>query len=446
MKENNKNNDPIQKFTSKDFALLDNLQRETFEYFLKEQNPENGLVKDSTMPKSPCSVAGLGMCLSAYIVADKNKYFSRKEAAEKTLTLLNFLYNSPQGTGKDAIGYKGFYYHFIDMKTGKRAWSCELSTIDTAILLAGVLTVGNYFLGKNREETAIRELADNIYRRIDWQWALNGSDFLCHGWKPETGFLPYSWDSKYSEAHLLYIFAMGSTTFPISNKGYKKWIKTFEWKKLYGIEYFYAGPLFIHQMSQVWLDFNGITDEINRQSGIDYFENSARATRVQQLYAIDNPSHFFQYGEKAWGFTASNGPGYRAVKVNGIERVFYDYVARGIPYGPDDGTISPWAAVTSLPFAPDIVLTVIKHAIEELELKKHSKYGFDASFNPTFPEIGANPNGWISPWQYALNQGPVILMIENFKSKLIWNTLKKCPYVIQGLKTANFEGGWLNDI
>lgn len=443
MKENNKT--PY-KFTSQDFALINNLQKETFEYFLKEINPKNGLIKDSTMPKSPCSVAGLGMCLSAYIVADKNKYFSRKEAAQKTLKLLRFLYNAPQSAEKDATGYKGFYYHFIDMKTGKRAWSCELSTIDTAILIAGVLTVGNYFSGKNKEEKEICQLAENIYRRVDWQWALNGSDFISHGWKPETGFLPYNWDDKYSEAHLLYIFAMGSPTFPIKNKGYKKWIKTFEWKKLYNIEYFYAGPLFIHQMSQVWLDFKGITDEINKQSGIDYFENSKRATRVQQLYAIDNPAHFFHYNEDSWGFTASNGPGFCKMKVNGIQRTFYDYIARGIPFGPDDGTISPWAAVTSLPFASEIVLKTIKHSIDQLELKEHSKYGFDASFNPTFPEIGANPNGWISPWQYSLNQGPVILMIENFKTGLIWKTMKKCPYVVQGLRVAGFNGGWLNTV
>jgi hypothetical protein len=195
----------------------------------------------------------------------------------------------------------------------------------------------------------------------------------------------------------------------------------------------------------LWLDFKGINDDLNRETGIDYFENSRRATRVQQMYAIENPKKYAHYGKHGWGFTASDGPGPCTLLVDGIEREFYDYVARGVPFGPDDGTISPWAVVASLPFYPEEVLKTIRHAIEKLDLKKHSDYGFDASFNPTFPHSGPNPNGWISPWQFGLNQGPIVIMIENFQSQLIWNLMKKCSYIVKGLQLAGFKGGWLDN-
>jgi hypothetical protein len=197
-------------------------------------------------------------------------------------------------------------------------------------------------------------------------------------------------------------------------------------------------------MSHIWLDFKDIYDDLNRKIGFNYFENTRRATLVQQKYAIDNPQGFAHYSEYAWGFTASNGPGPCMMSIDGVKRKFYGYIARGVPFGPDDGTISPWAVVASLPFEPKVVLKTIRHAIEKLDLKKHSNYGFDASFNPTFPSNGNNPKGWISPWQLGLNQGPIIIMIENFQSGLIWNTIKKCPHIINGLKRAGFSGGWLS--
>jgi hypothetical protein len=368
---------------------------------------------------------------------------SRANAIERTLTLLRFLHSSHQGPEADATGYKGFYYHFLNMQTGRRAWDCELSTIDTAILLAGVLTSANYFIAESEEEQEIRQLADDLYRRVDWQWALDKGTTICHGWKPESGFLPYRWDTGYSEALILYVLALGSPAFRIDPKGYSKWISTFEWKELYGIEHLYAGPLFIHQMSHLWLDFRGIHDEFNRKRGIDYFENSRRATYIQQQYGIANPRGFAHYHKYGWGLTASDGPGPAVLEVNGVHRVFFDYDARGVPFGPDDGTISPWAVVASLPFAPEIVIDTVRHAIERLSLTGHSPYGFDASFNSTYPDTGRNPNGWVSPWIFGLNQGPIILMIENFQSGLIWETIRNCPYVVNGLRRAGFRDGWL---
>jgi hypothetical protein len=433
---------PIVNPQGTDEEMLLNLQRETFDYFINEMNPKNGLIADKTKPGSPSSIAVVGMGLSCYIAGVERGYMSRSEAAKRALTVLRFFHSSHQGAEIDATGYKGFYYHFLDMQTGKRIWESELSTIDSAILLAGVLTARNYFTDEKEKE--IRQLADELYARVDWQWALNGSDTIIHGWKPETGFLPYRWDSGYSEAHILYLLALGSPSFPIDPSGYKKWISTFEWKKIYDTEYIYAGPLFIHQMSHLWLDFKGIYDDLNKKTGIDYFENSRLATCVQQQYAIKNPLKFAHYGENGWGFTASDGPGPTTMMIEGVQREFYNYTARGVPFGPDDGTISPWAVVASLPFAPEIVLGTIRHAIEKLDLKKHNDYGFDASFNPTYPEKSTNPNGWVSPWQLGLNQGPIILMIENYKSGLIWNIMKKCPHIIKGFKRAGFSDGWLD--
>ena len=428
-----------------DFEMLDRLRRETFDYFRLEVNPANGLVFDKTQPGSPSSIAAVGMGLSVYIVAVERELLPRAEAIARTLAILRFLSASPQGPEPDATGYKGFYYHFLDMQTGRRALQCELSTIDTAIFLAGVLTAASYFTGSNEGESEIRELAGTLYRRVDWKWSLNGGSTISHGWNPESGFLPYRWDTDYTEALILYVLALGSPSFPISPNGYNQWTSTFKSKTLYGIEHLYAGPLFIHQMSHLWLDFRGIHDDFNRKMGIDYFENSRRATLVQQQYGIENPLGYAHYHKYGWGLTASDGPGPAVLKVNGIRREFFDYTARGAPFGPDDGTISPWAVVASLPFAPEIVIDTIRHAIEQLDLKGHSPYGFDASYNETFPGKDKNQRGWVSPWIFGLNQGPIVLMIENHTSKLIWNTIRKCRPIVEGLRRAGFRGGWLEE-
>jgi hypothetical protein len=426
-----------------DSEMLDLLRRQAFDFFRQEANPANGLLLDKTQPGSPSSIAAVGMGLSVYIVAVERDLLSRAEAIERTLTILRFFHSSRQGPEVDATGYKGFYYHFIDMKTGCRVWRCELSTIDTAILMAGVLAVATYFAGNSAGEREIRELADVLYRRVDWKWALDNGTTICHGWKPESGFLPYRWDRGYSEALILYALALGSPTFAIGEEGYRQWTSTFEWTDIYGIEHIYAGPLFIHQMSHLWLDFRGIHDDFNRKVGIDYFENSRRATYVQRQYGIENPLGFSHYHKYGWGLTASDGPGPAILEIDGIRREFFDYRARGAPFGPDDGTISPWAVVASLPFAPEIVIDTLRHAIERLSLKARSPYGFDASFNPTYPDKSRNQHGWVSPWIFGLNQGPIILMIENFQTELIWKTIRKCSYIVAGLRRAGFRDGWL---
>jgi hypothetical protein len=367
---------------------------------------------------------------------------SRAAAVKRTLATLRFFWNSHQGPEPDATGYKGFYYHFLDMQTGRRAWQCELSTVDSAFLLAGMLMAGIYYNEDTDDEQEIRTLADALYRRADWQWAQNNGATVTHGWKPETGFLEYRWEG-YDEAMLLYILGLGSPTHPLPENSYSVWASSYEWKKIYDYEYLYAGPLFTHQLSHIWIDFRNIQDAYMCDKGIDYFENSRRAVYVQQQYAIDNPLGFSGYNHCCWGITASDGPGPSNCKINGIDRQFFNYVGRGVPYGPDDGTVSPWIVVASLPFAPEIVLPMIDHSIYVLKLKEGNRYGFKSSFNLTYPGNSDCVPGWVSPWHYGINLGPITLMIENYRSGLLWRLMRDCPYIVSGLRRAGFEGGWL---
>jgi len=421
---------------------LESLQRETFSYFLNETNHRNGLVVDKTAADWPASIAATGLALAVYPVAVERGFITRAAAIETVLTTLRFFWTSPQGPEPDATGYHGFYYHFLDMQTGRRAWQCELSTVDTTILLAGMLTAAAYFDAATPDEEEVRTLADGLYRRAEWSWAQDGGLTVTHGWKPESGFLPYRWEG-YDEALVLYVLGLGSPTHPLPEESYTAWASTYEWQSQYGYEYLYAGPLFTHQISHVWIDFRGIQDAFMRDKGIDYFENTRRATFVQQRYAIENPRRFAGYGEHCWGLTASDGPGPGSRIVNGIEREFFGYLARGVPDGPDDGTIGPWAVVASLPFAPEIVLPAVDYLVHEVNLKVGNPYGFKATFNPTYPTRSGNPNGWVSPWHYGINEGPINPMIENYRTGLVWRLMRHCPYVVTGLRRAGFTGGWL---
>jgi hypothetical protein len=423
--------------------MIDSIQRGAFGYFLHETNAANGLVLDKTSPDWPASIAAVGLGLAAYPVGVERGFVTRTEAAERTLRTLRFFWRSRQGPEPDATGHKGFYYHFLDMRSGARAWQCELSTVDSALLLGGMLTSAEYFDGNTPGERDIRDLAERLYARVDWQWAQNGGLTVTHGWKPESGFLTYRWEG-YDEALLLYLLGLGSPTHPLPPESYRAWASTYEWKTIYDIPYLYAGPLFTHQLSHVWVDFRGIQDEFMREHGIDYFENSRRATFVQQQYSIRNPGGFAHYGELCWGITASDGPGDFTRKIDGIQRRFFDYLARAVPYGPDDGTIAPWAVVASLPFAPEIVLPTIADFTRYHRAGDH-RYGFKATFNPTFPDPGGLPNGWVSPWHFGINEGPIVIMIENYKSGLVWQLARGCRYLVAGLRAAGFTGGWLSN-
>ena len=422
-------------------ARLDALQRHAFEYFLHETNPANGLVADKSQPGAPASIAAVGFALAVYPVGVERAWMTRTDAIGRTLAVLRFFWTSAQGAAPDVTGHKGFYYHFLDMTTGRRAGQCEVSTVDTSFLLAGMLAAAVFFDQDSEDELEIRTLADALYRRADWPWACNGGATVTHGWNPETGFLRYRWDG-YDEALLVYVLGLGSPTYPLPTESYAAWTASYQWKDIYGYEFIYGGPLFIHQYSHIWVDFREIQDAFVRDKGIDYFENSRRATYVQREYAIRNPLEFAGYGENFWGLTATDGPGATTRRIHGIERSFFDYVARGAPYGPDDGTIAPWAVVASLPFAPEIVLPTVRH-FQDVYPQVTGEYCFRCSFNLTFPnEVDAGA-GWTSPSHLGINLGPVVLMCENYRSDLLWRLMRACPYVVTGLRRAEFTNGWL---
>lgn len=421
---------------------LDRLQWTTLLYDMHEANPENGLVRDKTDISAPSSIAATGLALANLPINVERDIVCRPFAAKIAKRLLRFLHQLPQGPEPDAAGYKGFFYHFLDIETGRRVWECELSTIDSAFLFSGMLTAACYFDSDTADETEVRQLADSLYRRADWDWARNGGATITQGWKPETGFLPYRYEG-YDEGLLLYVLGLGSPTHPMPQESYAAFCSTYEWKSIYGRELLYSGPLFTHQLSHLWIDFRGLQDTFMRDRQSDYFENSKHATFVQQAYAIANPLQFEGYGKHCWGFTACDGPGWVNRLVNGVERQFFDYAARGAPFGPDDGTIAPWVVVASLPFAPEIVLPTIRQFAWMNLGGMDRPYGFKASFNQSF-KIENSPTGWwVTPYEFGVDQGPVVLMIENYRTGLIWDIMRRCPYIVDGLRRAGFAGGWL---
>jgi hypothetical protein len=425
--------------TVEQVELLDKLQRDTFQYFLDLANQNNGLIVDSTWESAPCSIAAVGFGLPCYAVGVERGWISRSEAMDRTLAALRFFRSSPQGPEPEATGYQGFYYHFLDMHTGQRVWQCELSTIDTAILLSGMLAAAQYFNRDTPGEQEIRQLADELYGRVNWRWAQNGGLTVIHGWKPETGFLDNRWQG-YDEALLLYILGLGAPQNRLPDDSYPAYTSTYRWESLYGVELLYAAPLFVHHFSHVWIDFHGLQDNFMRAHGIDYFENSRRAIYAHQQHAIQNPYQFKGYGEHSWGITASEGPvmqGPDRVEINGQR--FYSYLARGVPE-PDDGTLSPWTAITSLPFAPEIALPAVEYYWQAYP-QLRGKYGMKCSLNPSFP--GSSPSGWFSDHYYGINEGPLVLMIENFRNGFVWRLMENCPYLHEGLRRAGFQGGFL---
>ncbi len=419
--------------------MLEQLQKAAFDYFPNSTNPETGLVADRSGNGSPSSIAVVGLALSAYPVGVERGWIGRDEAASCTLRTLRFLWDSDQSGGSEATGFRGFYFHFLDMKTGLRMWQCEVSIIDTALLMAGVLSSASYFTRNTEQEAELRELADALYRRVDWRWAQTDNAAVVLGWKPNHGFLSYGWEG-YSEALVLYILGLASPTYPLTPESFLVWTQTYQWENLYGQEFLYAGPLFIHQLSHAWIDFRGIQDRFMLEKKCDYFENSRRATLVQREYALRNPLNFRGYGEDCWGLSAGDGPSIPAVMISGRKQRFYAYAARGAPYGPDDGTIAGSAALISLVFAPDTALPVVR----SLFARSGSAIGetiLAGGFNATAGAPGRQD--WVSPGRFGIDQGLIVLMIENFRSGLPWKLGCNNTYFRSGLCRAGFKGGWL---
>jgi hypothetical protein len=422
-----------------DDALLDELQRAAFAYFLETGNPGNGLIADNSRANAPVSIAVVGFALSTYPVAVERGWLARADAVERSLAALRFFRDSEQSGSPEGTGYKGFYYHFLDRRTGARVWRCELSMVDTALLIAGALTAAMYFTAETAQEIELREIVETLYHRIDWRWAQGGGATLRQGWKPECGFLHYGWEG-YNEAIVLYVLALGSPTHPLEGDCYHAWTATYQWENLYGHDFLYGGPLFVHQFSHAWIDFRGIRDRFMREKRCDYFENSRRATLVQREYAQRNPNEFAGYDEHCWGLTACDGPSDELPNEIGEPRRLFGYAARGVPYGPDDGTLAGWASLASLPFAPDIALDAARSMrLRYPEMLSESRYA--SSFNPSL--ASTDRDIWVSRGNFGLDQGIVVMMIENHRTELIWRLLRACPYIRKGLRRAGFRGGWL---
>jgi hypothetical protein len=422
-----------------DDELLDHLQRGAYGYFADEVNPANGLVADRSRKGSPASIAVVGFALAAHPVAVERGWVTREDAVERTLATLRFLEGSAQGSDANATGYKGFFYHYLDRESGRRVWQCEVSSIDSSLLLAGILIAAAYFTNATSTEAEIRALARELYGRIDWDWARDGNATVAQGWKPECGFLHYGWGG-YNEAALLYILGLASPTHPLQPASYVAWTASYQWERIYGCDLLYAGPLFVHHFSHAWIDFRGIRDRFMREKGTDYFENSCRAVDVQREYALRDPNEYGTYGPDCWGLSAGDGPGFRTMRVRGRERRFFEYTARGAPYGPDDGTIAPAAALASLPFAPAFALSAVRRHLE-LYPEWTGTWRLPSGFNRTAP--GVDSRGWVSEGWYGLDQGIAVLMIENHRTGLIWKLMRHSPPIRTGLKRAGFEGGWL---
>jgi hypothetical protein len=432
-----------------DEAMLDGLQRAAFDFFVQHGNAGNGLVADTSRPGSHASIAVVGFALSAYPVGVERGWMTRAEALQRSLAALRFFYDGDQSGTPESTGYKGFYFHFLHMDSGKRAWRCEVSLIDTALLLAGMLTAAAYFTAATADEAELRTLATALYHRADWCWAQPEGAAVVHGWKPGSGFLNYGWEG-YSEALLLYALGLGSPTHALTDASFPAWTGTYQWENLYGIDLLYAGPLFIHQFSHAWIDFRGIRDRFMREKHCDYFENSRRATYVQREYAIRNPRGFVGYDEDGWGLSAGDGPSTPQQRVAGRRQSFYGYAARGVPYGPDDGTISGPSVLSSLAFAPELVLPALRRMLAR-GAAPDDGVARASGYNDTV-RVGApvklaakikDTAGWVSEGSFGLDQGMIVLMVENFRTGLPWRLMQGSAPIRTGLHRAGFRGGWL---
>lgn len=435
--------------------LFDDIERRTFQFFWDTTNEQNGLAVDRYPSRPFASIASIGFALTVYPIGYENGWISREQAVQRTLTTLRFLRDvpvGPQRTGR--AGYKGFYYHFLDMQKGLRydQW-VELSSVDTALLMMGVLFAQSYYEGDSADEKEIRQIADTLYRRVDWKWMQQRTPLITMGWYPERGFIQHDW-MGYNEGMMVYLLALGSPTHPVEPDAWLEWTRTYnkDWGVYYGQEYLAFGPLFAHQYNHVWIDFRDIQDQYMREHGIDYFLNSRRATLAQREYAIDNPMNWKEYGENVWGLTASDGPQNTTQDYRGEQRQFFHYRTRGAGLFEafDDGTIAPTAAVSSIVFAPEVVIPATQEMHKRFGDFIYSSYGFLDSFNPSFNydiplKTGRMiPNrGWVAGDYIGIDQGAIVTMIANYRNEFVWNVMKKNKYLRTGLERAGFSGGWL---
>ncbi|WP_191554219.1 glucoamylase family protein [Brevundimonas aurantiaca] len=438
---------------------VDELQERTFRWFEKVTDRATGLTPDRWPSKSFCSIAAVGFALTCWPIGVERRWMSRDEARERTLITVRYFHSLPQGpepTG--TAGHKGFFYHFLDMETGLRYRTNELSTVDTALLMAGMLFAARYFDGDHPDEVEIRSRVQALYERIEWDWAVVRDNRITMGWHPESGFIPSDWH-VYNEGMLVLLLAIGSPTHPVSVNVWHEWAASYDqsWTDRWGSWHLNFAPIFGHQYSHMYVDFRGIQDAWMRgqsaQMGeyLDYFENSRRAVYAQQKYGHDNPGQWAGYSSEIWGLTACDGPGDFKQTINGVEREFFSYSARG-PGDRDDGTIAPTAAASSIAFAPEIVVPCIKAMKSRFGAGIYTEWGFRDSFNPTLTQRDGplqhgkivDGVGWVADDYLGIDQGPIVGMTENHRSDFIWRYMRGEPHIRKALETAGFTGGWLN--
>ena len=387
-----------------DDQFLNEVESASFLYFWEQASPKTGMVKDRCNVHVDdqgivASIAATGFGLSALCIGEQRSYIARAAAVERVVAALRFLWKKlPQ--------HRGFFYHFANIHTGERVWDSEVSSVDTAILLCGILTCREHF-----RHPGITELANLIFNRVDWTWLSEDTSLLPHGWTPELGFLASRWD-YYSELMMMYLLGLGSSAYPLKEETWNAWKRlTFEYEGMRYIGSF--APLFVHQYSQAWFDFRGKRDKY-----ADYFQNSVTATEVHRRFCLELGKQFPDYSEDLWGITASDSE--------------QGYVIWGGPpaVGPIDGTVVPSATGGSLPFLPQATLRVLK-TMRSRYAPAWNKYGFVNAFNPL--------KNWYDPDVIGIDTGITMLMAENLRTGFVWDTFMKAPEAQRGMQRAGLK-------
>ena len=390
--------------SDEDDAFLNDMEKANFQYFWEQANPKTGLVKDRCNTHIVdngivASIAATGFGLTAICIGQARGFIPWAAALERVMATLHSLWDK-------LPNHRGFFYHWANINTGERVWDSEVSSVDTAILLCGVLTCRQHF-----GSAEVQALAEEIFDRVDWTWLSEDTSLLPHGWTPEIGFLPSRWD-YYSELMMMYLLGLGSTSYPLREDTWNAWKRlTFEYDGQRYIGSF--APLFVHQYSQAWFDFRGKRDKY-----ADYFKNSTVATEVHRKFCIELARQFPDYSADLWGITASDS-------ANG-------YVIWGGPpaQGPIDGTVVPSASAGSLPFLPQPVMQVLRN-IKNRYPNAWTKYGFVNAFNPL--------TNWYDNDVVGIDTGISMLMAENARTNFVWNTFMKNEEARRGMARAGFR-------